>query len=287
MEFMRVCIGRVIKVIILMAKFFLSLIAVYILLVGYLFLFQRSLIYFPDRSSPVIVNGVEEFTVTTSDGLSIKSWFVAPVQDAFGMNKVIVFFHGNAGHRGHRLGKAVLYVQQGYSVLLTDYRGYGGNAGHPSEEGFYKDARAQIDFLIKEKGYSQSDIVLYGESIGTGVSVQMAMEYTDVRAVVLESPFSSLLDVAADRYFFVPVRYLLKDRFLSSEKISGLKMPVLIVHGAQDRTIPYKFARKLYDVTNEPKEFVTLPEGGHNDLYAFGMSDHVIQFLSGVYSDKN
>ena len=170
-------------------------------------------------------------------------------------------------------------MRLGYGVLLAEYRGYGGNPGGPSEQGFYADGRAYIDWLKREK--KPEKIVIYGESIGSGTAVQMATEY-DVSGLVLETPFTSLVDIAAAQYFFVPVRYLLQDRFDNIGKITKVKAPKLVLHGLKDGTIPYASGRSLFDAAPEPKNFVDFPDGGHNNLYDFAAADYVIEFLNRI-----
>lgn len=256
----------------------------YLLLVLGMFVFQRSFMYFPDTTKPEPIDGMQAVNFLTSDEINISGWFVPTAQRS---DKVIVFFHGNAGHAAHRIYKAALYVHAGYSVMLAEYRGYGGNEGRPTEEGFYKDARAQIDYLINQKGYSEEQIILYGESIGSGVAVQMAQEYKGVHALILETPFSSMVDVAMKRYFYVPVRLLLLDRYDSASKISSIDMPVLIGHGKKDNVVPYASARHLYDkVTSQEKRFLDYDDGNHNNLYQYGFGGDVLKFLSGIDGDN-
>lgn len=254
----------------------------YVLLIVVLFFAQRTLIYFPDKSRPAPVHGVEIVKVTAQDGQALEAWYFPP---AASENRVIILFHGNAGHYGHRLYKAQIYLKAGYGVLLAEYRGYGGNGGGISERGFYHDGRAYMDWLLKVKEINVEKIILYGESIGSGVAVQMAMEY-DVGGLVLEVPFSSLSDIAARQYPFIPVKYLLKDRYMNIEKIEKIDAPLLILHGQKDQTIPFDSARKLFKAANEPKKFVDFPQGNHNNLYDFGASQHVLDFLAGI-DEKN
>ena len=249
---------------------------VYIGVVAFLFFTQRSLIYFPDKNRPRMIEGAEIVSVRTSDGLNLESWYFPPKDDK---TITIVYFHGNAGNYSHRLPKVRGYLRLGYGVLLAEYRGYGGNPGGPSEQGFYADGRAYIDWLKREK--KPEKIVIYGESIGSGTAVQMATEY-DVSGLVLETPFTSLVDIAAAQYFFVPVRYLLQDRFDNIGKITKVKAPKLVLHGLKDGTIPYASGRSLFDAAPEPKNFVDFPDGGHNNLYDFAAADYVIEFLNRI-----
>ena len=252
----------------------------YTLSVVALFTMQRSMIYFPDKSRPAPVKGAVIAKVITQDQLLLEAWYFPA---SIPSKPVIVFFHGNAGNYGGRLFKAQHYIGAGYGVLLAEYRGYGGNSGSVSEHGLYNDGRAYIDWLVNEKSVQIDNIVLYGESLGTGVAVQMATEY-DVAGVSLEVPFSSLVDVASNQYPFAPVKYLLKDRFMSIDKIAKINAPLLILHGHKDEVIPFKFARKLFNKAVEPKKITEFPKGGHNDLYDFNAHTHVLGFLAGIDS---
>ncbi len=256
---------------------------VYGLFVLILFQLQRSLIYFPDKLKPETSKAVDLVNVVTSDGNKLEAAFLQPTSSS---DRVILFFHGNGGNYAHRFFKTAAYFEQGYSVLLAEYRGYGGNEGSPSEEGLYKDGRAYIEWLIGQKKVSAENIILYGESLGSGVAIQIATEY-DIGALVLETPFSSLVDIAAAQYFFVPVRLLLKDRFLNTEKIAGIKAPILIIHGHKDTVVPLKYAQKLFDAAKQPKKFIDFKDGNHNNLYEFNAELYVIEFLSGIFQSHN
>ncbi len=251
----------------------------YVLMLATLFVVQRKLIYFPDRSAPVPADhGVPEMSIVrlaTEDGLELAAWYRAP---AGGGGAVVVYFHGNAGHIGGRGDKVRPYLDAGYGVLLLGYRAYGGNPGKPSEQGLYSDARAALGFLAGE-GVASERLVLYGESLGTGVAVRMASERR-VAAVVLEAPFTSATDVGAARFPFAPVRLLARDRFDSLSRIAAVGAPVLVLHGERDTTIPVAFGRRLLAAAVEPKEGRFYPGAGHADLYDFGAAEAVIDFLA-------
>ncbi len=234
--------------------------------------------YFPDSAPPdVALAGVPEFsavTVTTTDGLTLLAWH-RPATDQD--KPTLVYFHGNAGHIGHRGPKVRPFLDAGFGLFLLAWRGFGGNLGSPSEEGLYHDGRAALDF-ISQSGVPSSRIVLYGESLGAGVAVQMATE-RDVGAVVLEAPFTSAADVAARHYWYLPARYMVLDRFDSKAKIDRIGAPLLIVHGEQDRVVPVAHGRALFDAANDPKEAKIIPAAGHNDLYDYGAAEAIIEFL--------
>ena len=250
---------------------------IYVVVVAVPYLRQRKMIYFPDAALPEpAAAGVPEMapvTLRTTDGLELVAWY-APARDEA---PVVVYFHGNAGNIGGRGGKARPYLDAGFGVLLVAYRGFSGNPGEPSEAGFYHDARAALSFLDGE-GVPAERIVVYGESLGSGVAVQMASERR-FGAVVLEAPFTSIVDVAAAHYWYIPARYLVRDRFDSVAKIKDIGAPVLIVHGERDRIVPTRFGRALFDAAVEPKEGLFPADAGHNDLYDYGVAEAVIEFL--------
>ncbi len=264
-----------------MTNFITVAAVVYVVFVAALYVFQRNIMYFPDTSVPSTVHsGVPEMqpvTLDTEDGLNLLAWYRAVEGQP-----VMVYFHGNAGNIGARGFKVRPYLDAGFGVLLVSYRGYGGNRGRPTEEGLYADGRAALDFL-KSQGVAPERVVLYGESIGTGVAVQMASELgpeNPVAALVLEAPLTSMDDVAAHHYPYVPVRSLIRDHFDSASKIAGVNTPVLIIHGDRDRTVPIKFGRMLFEAAAEPKESRWLEGGNHNDLYDFGAAQVVVEFLN-------
>ena len=264
-----------------MINFIATIAVAYALLVAAVYTFQRNLLYLPDRGVPDLEEGgvpdMRAVSLSTNDGLTLLAWY----KEAAPGQPTLVYFSGNAGHIGHRGSKARHYLDAGIGVLLVGYRGYGGNPGSPSEDGLYTDGRAALDFLAAT-GVGPAQIVLSGESIGTGVAVHLATERAAVAplgAVVLESPFASMADVAAKHYPFLPVRWLVKDRFESAAKIARVRAPVFVFHGEKDRTIPIRTARELFAAAVEPKESLWIAGGYHNDLYDFDAPAAVIAFL--------
>ncbi len=253
-------------------------IAIYALLVAAMYLFQRRFMYFPGTTVPSPVRaGLEdmaEIRLDTADGLSLLSWY-KPAAATDGIT--LVYCHGNAGNIGDRGDKARPFLDAGHGLLLVGYRGYGGNPGRPDEDGLYADGRAALAFLA-DRGVADGRIVLYGESLGGGVVVQLASERR-LGAVVLEAPFTSAGDVGAAAYPIMPVRRLIKDRFASVEKIAGIGAPLLIVHGEADRTVPTRLGRALLAAAREPKEGVFLPAADHNDVFDHGGAEAVLGFL--------
>ena len=224
-----------------------------------------------DHAPPVPFSVV---SVTTTDGLTLNGYYAAPAPG----KPVIVYFHGNAGYAGDRLYKTAEPLKEGYGFLLTEYRGYGGNPGAPSETGLYQDARAWIAFL-KHQNITDDQMIYYGESLGTGVAVQMAKD-TPPRAVILEAPFTSVPDVGAFYYPFLPVRLVAKHHFDSRSKASVLTMPVLIMHGTRDLTVPQRFGKQLFAaIPDGHKMFVSIPKAGHANVYDYGAAAIIMDFL--------
>ena len=261
----------------------LTLVLVYVVFIAALGLMQKRLMYFPDPTRFVpaewALKELEPLTNKTEDGLTMTSWYrPARARDKF----TIVFFQGNAGHLGYRNYKVRPWLDAGYGVLMVGYRGFG-NPGSPFEEGLYMDAEAAIDGLHKE-GVPDKAMVFYGESMGTGVATQMATEY-GAAALILESPYTSVPDVGADRYPLVPVHLLLRDKYDSLSKIKDVHMPLLLLHGELDQVVPIKFGKKLFEAANEPKQAEYVPDAGHSDVYTLRVQQVILSFLSKLPTD--
>ncbi len=226
-----------------------------------LWLFQRRLIYIPSGSVSAVATvlpGWEEVSLETVDGLKLAGWFRAPEGDA----PVIIVFNGNAGNRSGRVPLGSQFEAAGYGVLLFDYRGYGGNPGSPSEPGLALDARAARAFVAATA--PDHPVVYFGESLGAAVAVELATAATPA-ALVLRSPFTSLPDAAGVHYPFLPVRLLLWDEYPSLGRIGEVGVPLLVIAGSSDATIPLAQSRKLYDAADGPKEWLVIDGADHND----------------------
>lgn len=262
-----------------MVGFLLWLAAAYLLFGLTLFACQRYLLYHPSEARPDPADfglpSVKVVRIPTADGVNLFAWWHPPASPG---KPVIAYFHGNAGHNGHRADKIRPYLENGYGLLLPTYRYNAGAGGTPSEEGLYEDGRAAFRFLAAE-GISPDQVAVYGESLGSAVAVTMAVE-NRIAAVVLEAPYSSIADVAQIHYWYLPTRWMVKDRFDLTRKISRIGAPLLVVHGERDRIIPVRFARELFSSAVEPKEARYLPDGGHNDLPDHGLARHVLEFLA-------
>jgi len=262
-------------------------IGIYAAIVGGMYVFQRNLLYFPSTEIPdraqAGVPDMRVVTLKTDDGYSLLSWY----KDAQPGRPTIVLFHGNGGHIGHRGYKARLFIDAGFGILLVVYRGYGGNPGKPSEKGFHADARAALSFLVDEK-VDLGRIVLYGESLGTGVAIELATDVKtnhSIKSIVLEAPYTSISEVAAHHYPFLMARIIVKDSFESYSKIGRFSGDLLVIHGERDRTVPIFFGRKLFSAAREPKKAYWLPELGHNDVFQQETARLVIDHLRRLNPD--
>ena len=217
----------------------------------------------------------EEVTLTSADGESLIAWYIPPKDS----KPLVIYFHGNGGALNLRADRFRWLTTDGFGLLGLSYRGYGGSSGEPSETGFLLDASAAYDFAAAR--YPSGRIVLWGESIGTGVAIALAAE-RPIGGLILDAPFTSAADIGASAYPFVPVRWFIKDSFHSDERIGRVKAPLLVLHGELDRIIPIKFGERLFTLANEPKQMVRLPSGGHVDLDDHGAPDAVRAFLNGL-----
>jgi len=250
----------------------------YVGLATMIYLGQRSLMYFPDKTSTAPAAAglpeAEAVPLTAADGTPILAWHVPPHDG----KPVIVYFHGNGGSLRFRVERFRRLIDAGIGLVALEYRGYGGNAGSPSEQGLIADGEAGYAFAAAH--YPPQQIVLWGESLGSGVAVALAAE-RPVGRVILEAPFTSALAVAERQYWFLPVRLLMKDPFRSDQRIAKVTAPLLILHGLHDHIVPYALGEKLFELANKPKHIARFLDGGHEDLDQNGALDAVARFLAG------
>ena len=244
---------------------------VYVVMLAVLVGIQRNLMYFPDKERFVPADfGLPDFTelnYKTPSGQKIHGFFAPPKAPR---RMTIVFFQGNAGNLGIRVDKIKMWREQGYGVVLATYRGFERNAGSPTEDGLYEDARTTIN-VAKDRGVRFADMILYGESLGTGIAVEMAAAMGKLNppgGVILEVPYTSIPEVGAYRYPFMPIFWLLWDRYDSASKIKNIEAPVLILQAGQDKVIPPIFAQKLFDAAKPPKTILTNINAGHMGVYS-------------------
>jgi fermentation-respiration switch protein FrsA (DUF1100 family) len=229
---------------------------------------QRKLMYFPDlaHTPPAQVGlvGVAERVIETPDGARVIAWY-GKAQPG---RPTLLYFHGNGGSLAIRAPRVARFMAEGWGVYMMTYRGYGGSTGAPSEAANVADARLAYHALVRE-GVPPGSIVAYGESLGSGIAVRIAAELP-VGGVILDAPYTSIVDVAAKAYPFLPVRLFLTDRYETTRYIAGIKAPLLILHGAHDPVVPIAMGRELARLAPEPKLLVVFANGGHSDLYVNG-----------------
>lgn len=259
----------------------LAMAAVYVVILLSLFFMQRRLIFpasaeradieaaaaMTDRFQPVSIDGL--------NGTKLTSWFAPATRND---GRTIIYFHGNAGHIGGRVERVLPYLNAGYGALLVGYPGYGGNPGRPSEQAFYAAARANLDFLARQD-IDAPRLILFGESLGTAVAIQMAIE-RQAAAIILEAPLASIYLSAWARYPYLAYNRLIRDKFASIDKIGNVRIPLLLIHGERDMTTAVKFGRSIFERANEPKIGLFPTNAGHNDLMQHGMPEAVLKFLA-------
>jgi len=245
-----------------------------------LFFAQRSLIFpIPTtvRTSPKEAgfNDAEEHALSTSDGERVIVWHV-PARPG---HRVVIYFPGNGDFLAGLVGRFRDIIADGTGLVALSYRGYAGSSGRPSEQGLLNDAAAAYAFTAKL--YDPRQIVLWGFSLGSGVAVALAAEHS-VGGLILEAPYTSIADVAAAAFPWMPARYLLRDQFRSDERIVRVKAPLLVMHGERDSTIAISLGEALFERANTPKQFVRFPGGGHNDLDVHGALDTARHFIAAL-----
>ncbi len=257
----------------------------YLILVLLVFWGQSHLIYFPNIGREIVADPnqigleYESVEIPTSDHQTLHGWFV-PAAEAKG---TVLFFHGNAGNISHRLDYLSMFNQLGYNTLLFDYRGYGQSSGKPSEANTYQDAVATWHYLTEVKNIKPSSIILFGESLGGAVAAWLAAQRKP-GMLVLASVFTSVPDLAAQIYPFLPVRQIARFEYNSLEYLRMVTCPVFIAHSPQDEIVPFTHGQNLFQAAPEPKQFLTL-QGGHNDGFIFMRQGWIMAL--GTFMDNN
>lgn len=255
----------------------LVLVGVYAAVAIAAFIFQRRLMYFPDVTrvppSSYGLIGVEERVLDMPDGARLVGWYgrAAPGRPT------VLYLHGNAGNLANRSERVRKYSARGLGIFMLSYRGYSGSTGRPTERANVADAKLAYAALRKD-GIAPEDIILYGELLGSGVAVQVAAE-NPVGGIVLDAPYTSIVDVAAEAYPFLPVRAFMVDRYDTLRYLRDVRAPLLVVHGEEDEVIPVAMGRAVYAAANGPKEIVTLPGAGHSDHHLHGSTEEIFRWI--------
>ena len=231
-------------------KSFFLLILIYVVITVIVYFYQRKLLYHPfspQITGEGLVHNFETINFKTSDNFVLKGWFHLKNSN----KKTILFLHGNAGNLDNRIDKLNFLGNMDINFLIISWRGYSGNPGNPSETGLYKDALGGIEWLNK-KGISNDQIILYGESLGTAIATEVGQN-KNFAGIILEAPFTSMVDMGQKIYPIFPVRFLLKDKYESKNKIKNLKSPILVLHGRKDKIVPFYMGEKIFEMANNPK----------------------------------
>ena len=247
----------------LLTSFFVILFVAYLVLGGLLYIMQPAFLYGPVReisnTPDELGMDFEDVFFETEDGLRLNSWYV-PAENA---KFTVLFCHGNGGNIMHRLDSINIFYNLGLNCFIFDYRGYGSSEGKTSEEGTYLDAMAAYKWLTDEKKISPNDIVIFGRSLGGSIAAQLATK-VEVRALIIESAFTSYVDIGKKFYPYMPVRWFARFSYRTIDYIKNVRCPVMMIHSRNDEIVPYEFGLELYEAANEPKEFVEI-FGSHND----------------------
>lgn len=255
-----------------------SIIFLYLIIGLFLFLFQRKMTFntsgMPKKPREYGLSNIKEVFINTSDNLSLLAWFHFPKNKS----PILIYFHGNSFDIGERAYRIERYIKIGWGVLLVSWRGYSGTKGKPTEKNLYIDGEAAIKWVENNTDYHKNNIILYGESLGCAVAVELGLQ-KKFKSIILEAPFTSLVDIAKKKYPIYPVKYLTLDKFDNLSKINKISSPLLIIHGKKDEIIPYNHSVRLFKKAKEPKKYVSIDEAMHNNLYDFHIDKDVISFI--------
>jgi fermentation-respiration switch protein FrsA (DUF1100 family) len=268
-----------------MVKLALVLAAIYAAVAIAAFIAQRRLMYFPDPARVPPSNfglaGVEERMLNTPDGARLIAWYGR----AAAGRPTVLYLHGNAGNLANRSERVRKYAARGFGIFMLSYRGYSGSTGTPTERNNVADAKLAYEALRRD-GIAADDIILYGESLGSGVAVQVAAE-KPVGGIVLDAPYTSIVDVAAGEYPYLPVRPFMLDRYETMGHLRDVRAPLLVVHGEEDDVIPVAMGRAVYAAANGPKEIVTFPGAGHSDHHLHGSSEEIFRWIENLTEHRD
>ncbi len=262
-------------------KLVILIIVTYCLLLTFVFFYQRKLLYHPNFSNHVTGDGlihiIEKINIKTEDNIDLKGWF--HLKDS--KKKTILFFHGNAGTLDNRIYKLNFLGNLDINFLIIAWRGYSGSSGKPTELGLYQDAKSAVNWL-NLKGIVEKNIILYGESLGTSVAIEIGQN-KNFAGIILEAPFTSMVDTGKKYYPFFPVKLLLKDKYESKNKIKNIKFPILVMHGKKDKIIPFYMGEAIYNLANKPK----FKYFSDNDDHMMDFDENLVNEISSFLKSLN
>ena len=258
-------------------KYIFSAIFLYLFFGLLLFVFQRRIVFnksgYPGKPKDYNLFTTKEIQIPTEDNINLLCWLYNGDKDL----PLLIYFHGNSFHIGDRAHRIQKYIDKKWNVLLVSWRGFGGNKGIPTEKNLYKDGEAVLKWVSKNTLFTKKKIVVYGESLGSGVAVELGIKYKFL-SVVLEAPFTSIYEIAKKRYKIYPTKFLVKDKFDNLSKIDKLKSPLLIISGKKDEIVPHNHSIELLNKAKVKKKSVFIDEAIHNNLYDFDIDKDVIAF---------
>lgn len=241
------------------------LLITYLILAAVLYIMQPKLLYSPSEEVFSIPHEIgldfEDVIFKSSDGFDLSGWYIPAKKPKF----TVLFCHGNGGNISHRLDSINIFHNLGLNCFVFDYRGYGNSRGKPSEEGTYTDAMAAYKWLIEQKKTAAENIIIFGRSLGGTIAAQLAGK-AEARALVVESAFTSYVDIGKEYYPYMPIRWFARFDYRTTEFIKNVRCPVMLIYSRNDEIVPYKHGLELYEAANEPKEFIEI-FGGHNDCF--------------------
>ena len=223
----------------------------YFFVLVFLYFYQRNLLYHPNEnnySEDKISVDIKKVKILTSDNIELLGWYHEKNLKNY---KTLVYFHGNAGSLENRIHKLNHFQDININFLIIAWRGFSGNNGKPTEKGLYEDGKSAINWLA-QKGVNEKNLILYGESLGTGVATHLAQN-KNYAGIILETPFTSMIDAAKKFYPYIPVKLLLKDKFENAKKVKNIDSPILVMHGEADQIVPFSMGKTIYEIANEPK----------------------------------
>jgi len=254
-----------------------SIVVAYLVVLVFIYFYQRNLLYHPSENNyqnDEIKFEYEEVNIEVENEIKLKSWLI---NKDFNKFKTLLIFHGNAGDLSNRIYKLNELNKLEINILLISWRGFSGNKGSPTEKNLYKDAEAAIKWLNK-KNVNNNQIILYGESLGTGIAVEMAKK-NDFNSIILESPFTSIENSAKIYYPYLPVKYLLKDRYDTISKIKMVESPIMIMHGEKDDVVPFSMGKELFEKANSPKQSYFTPDDDHMMEFNSSLLKNIKDFI--------
>ena len=264
-----------------MMKYIISIFFIYIIIGLFLFVFQRKILFNisgkPNKPDNYELKDIKELKIQTYDGLNLLAWYSNPKLNM----PLLVYFHGNSFDIGERAYRIKRYINNGWGVLLLAWRGYSGNLGKPTEKNLYIDGESTINWIIQNLNFNYEDLIVYGESLGCAVAIELGTRYK-FKSIILEAPFTSITDIAKKKYRFYPIKKLVLDKFDNYSKIDKILSPILIISGKKDEIIPHSHSKKLFQKANNPKKNLFIDEAMHNNLYDFNIDKDVISFIDSL-----